>query len=173
MIKPPGSEIEFEIKGPGERGDHPLTVVYARKGSDGSAIPSSRRREYASGCCDTRRTPRSELSLIHRLVHGTEAPIPHYVSRSTIYSVPVRGAEVQTLIYFTDSRMFEQGFREMRAAMAHSVAAFKAEGYGSFPDLPGDLGLTAQFISVVAPAQCDSQRHQLLPTGQACGISFE
>jgi hypothetical protein len=152
VIKPPGSEIEFEIKRAGRKGDHPLTVVYARKGS---TVPPSHRLDGGSMQWLLRyeANAASELSVIHRLVHGTEAPIPHYVSRSTIYSVPVRGAEVQTLIYFTDSRMFEQGFREMRAAMAHSVAAFKAEGYGSFPDLPGDLGLTAQFISVVAPAQ--------------------
>jgi hypothetical protein len=37
--------------------------------------------------------------------------------------------------------------------MAESVAAFKAEGYANLPELPGDLGLTAQFIGIVAPAQ--------------------
>ena len=152
VIKPPGSEIEFEIKRAGRRGDHPLTVVYARKGS---AVPPSHRLDGGSMQWLLRyeANAASELSLMYRLVHGTEAPIPHYVSRSTIYSVPVRDAEVQTLRYFTESRLFEPGFREMRAAMAQSVAAFKAEGYGRFPDLPGDLGLTAQFISVVAPAQ--------------------
>jgi len=152
VIKPPGSDIEFEIKRAGRRGDHPLTVVYAR---NGSAVPPSHRLDGGSMQWLLRfeTNAASELSLIYRLVHGTEAPIPHYVSRSTIYSVPVRDAEVQTLRYFTESRMFGQGFREMRAAMAHSVAAFNAEGYGKLPDLPGDLGLTAQFISVVAPAQ--------------------
>jgi hypothetical protein len=152
VIKPPGSEIEFEIKRAGRKGDHPLTVVYARKGS---AVPPSHRLDGGSMQWLLRYEAKaaSELSLIFRLVHGTEAPIPHYVSRSTIYSVPVRDAQVQTLRYFTESRVFEQGFHEMRAAMAQSVAAFNAEGYGHFPDLPGDLGLTAQFISVVAPAQ--------------------
>jgi hypothetical protein len=152
VIKPPGSEIEFEIKRAGRRGDHPLTVVYAR---NGSAVPPSHRLDGGSMQWLLRyeANAASELRLIYRLVHGIEAPIPHYVSRSTIYSVPVRDAEVQTLRYFTESRMYEQGFREMRAAMAQSVAAFRAEGYGRFPDLPGDLGLTAQFISVVAPAQ--------------------
>jgi hypothetical protein len=152
VIKPPGSEIEFEIKRAGRRDGHPLTVVYARKGSP---VPPSHRLDGGSMQWLLRyeANAASELGLIYRLVHGTEAPIPHYVSRSTIYSVPVRDADVQTLRYFTESRMFDQGFREMRAAMAHSVAAFNAEGYGKLPDLPGDLGLTAQFISVVAPAQ--------------------
>src|SRR5262245_8588828 len=151
-IKPPGSEIEFEIKRAGRRGDHPLTVVYARKGS---AVPPSHRLDGGSMQWLLRyeANAASELSLIYRLVHGTEAPIPRYVARSTTYSVPVGDADVQTLRYFTESRMFGPGFREMRAAMAHSVAAFNAEGYGKLPELPGDLGLTAQFISVVAPAQ--------------------
>jgi hypothetical protein len=152
VVKPPGSEIEFEIKRAGRRGDHPLTVVYERKGS---AVPPSHRLDGGSMQWLLRyeANAASELGLIYRLVHGTEAPIPHYVARSTTYSVPVGDAEVQTLRYFTESRMFGQGFREMRAAMAHSVAAFNAEGYGKLPDLPGDLGLTAQFISVVGPAQ--------------------
>ena len=152
VIKPPGSEIEFEIKRAGRRGDHPLTVVYAR---NGSTVPPSHRLDGGSMQWLLRyeAMAAAELSLIYRLVHRTEAPIPHYVSRSTIYSVPVRDAEVQTLRYFTESRVFEQGFREMRGAMAQSVAAFKAEGYAKLPDLPGDLGLTAQFIGVVAPAQ--------------------
>src|SRR6185295_15246410 len=33
------------------------------------------------------------------------------------------------------------------------VAAFKNEGYNTLPDLPGDWGLTAQFIGLVTPAQ--------------------
>jgi hypothetical protein len=33
------------------------------------------------------------------------------------------------------------------------VASFKAEGYIKMPDLPGDLGLTAQFISIASPGQ--------------------
>ena len=77
----------------------------------------------------------------------------HYISRSTIYSDSGRRRQVQTLTYFTESQAFEKGFREMRAAMKEAVAAFKAEGYAHLRDLPGELGLTAQFIAVVAPAQ--------------------
>jgi hypothetical protein len=86
-------------------------------------------------------------------VHGTEAPIPSYVSRSTIYSIPADGGQVQTLTYFTEPAVFGESFQEMRQAMAATVASFKAEGYMRMPDLAGDLGLTAQFISAVTPAQ--------------------
>ena len=37
--------------------------------------------------------------------------------------------------------------------MAAAVASFKAEGYLRMPDMPTDLGLTAQFISIVSPGQ--------------------
>jgi hypothetical protein len=95
----------------------------------------------------------SRLSLIYRLVHDTEAPIPNYVSRSTIYSVPARQGEVQTIPYFTDARLFGPRFSEMRAAMAKSVGAFRKETGANLADLPGDLGLTAQFLGQVTPAQ--------------------
>jgi hypothetical protein len=152
VIKPPGSDVEFEIKRAGRKGHHPLSVVYARKGY---TVPLSHRLDGGSMQWLLRYEARaaSQLSLMYRLVHGTEAPIPAYVSRSTIYSIPTRDAEAPTLPYFTESQAFGHGFREMRVAMGEAVAAFKAEGYARLPDLPGDLGLTAQFIGVVAPAQ--------------------
>jgi hypothetical protein len=41
----------------------------------------------------------------------------------------------------------------MRIAMEESVEAFAAEGFPTLPALPGDLGLSAKFIGVAAPAQ--------------------
>lgn len=152
VIKPPGSNIEFEIKRAGRRGLNPLSVVYARKGYtvapshrlDGGNMQWLLQYEAISA---------SKLGVIYRLVHGTEAPVASYISRSTIYSVPVHNDEVQTLPYFTDPQLFGKGFREMREAIKESVDAFKAEGNELLPQLPGDLGLTAQFIGHVAPAQ--------------------
>jgi hypothetical protein len=86
-------------------------------------------------------------------VHRTEAPMSRYISRSTIYSVPAQDTPIQTLVYFTDPRAFGKGYPEMRTAMGESIAAFREEGYSNLPELPGDLGLTAQFISVASPAQ--------------------
>ena len=95
----------------------------------------------------------SKLSVIYRLVHGSEAPIASYVSRSSIYSVPAGDSAVQTLPYFTEPQLFGKGFREMRTAMSESVEAFGYEGNELLPPIPGDLGLTAQFIGHVTPAQ--------------------
>ena len=152
VIKPPGSDIEFEIKRAGRRGRNSLNVVYE---SDGYTVPPSHRLD--GGCMQWllryEAESASRLGLIYRLVHGTEAPIPKYISRSTIYAVPSQKAEVKTLMYFTDPEFFGERFSEMRIAMEESVAAFLAEGNGTPPDFPGDLGLTAQFMGQVSPAQ--------------------
>lgn len=152
VIKPPGSDIEFELKRAGRRSPFSLNVVCSR---DGCQVAPSHRLDGGNMQWLLRHEAKaaSKLGLIYRLVHGAEAPIPNYISRSTIYSIPAASSQVQTLTYFTEPRVFGEGFREMRQAMADVVAAFKAEGYVKLPDLPGDLGLTAQFISTVSPAQ--------------------
>lgn len=150
-IKPPGSDIEFEIKRAGRKGN-PLNVVFARAGC---AVPPSHRLDGGNmlWLLQYEAIAGSKLGGIYRLVQGTEAPIAYYVSRSTIYSVPVRDTDVQTIPYFTEPHLFGSGFREMRTAMQASVKAFRAEGNELLPDLPGELGLTAQFVGHVAPAQ--------------------
>jgi hypothetical protein len=151
-IKPPGSDLEFEIKRAGLKGEKALGVVFERSGY---AVSPSHRLDGGDMQWLLRHESRAaaKLSAIYRLVHGTEPPLPNYIARSTIYSIPVENYEVQTLMYFTDPNVFQGQYDGMRQAMAESVAAFKADGYGHLPDVPGDLGLTAQFISIVSPAQ--------------------
>lgn len=152
VIKPPGSDIEFELKRAGRRGPFSLNVVCTR---NGCGVAPSHRLDGGNMQWLLRHEAKAaaKLSLVYRLVHGIEAPIPNYISRSTIYSIPAGSGQVQTLSYFTEPQIFGDGFREMRQAMVDVVAAFKAEGYMKLPDLPGDLGLTAQFISTVSPTQ--------------------
>lgn len=151
VVKPPGG-VEFEMKRAGRRGPHPLSVVYAR---GGYTIPPSHRLDGGSMLWLLRYETNAalKLSLIYRLVHGTEAPVAHYFARANISSVPVRKTRVPLLSYFTEARIFGQGFREMRVAMEESVGAFTGEGNTSLPVLPSALGLTAQFIGQVTPAQ--------------------
>ncbi|MCI0590478.1 MAG: hypothetical protein L0Y67_02555 [Gammaproteobacteria bacterium] len=152
VIKPPGSDLEFEIKRAGRRGRNSLNVVYAR---DGYTVPPSHRLDGASMQYLLRGEARaaSRLGGIYRLVHGTEAPLSNYLFRSSIFTVPVKKAEVQMLTYFTEPQIFGERYPEMRVAMDEALAAFKAVGYPYLPGLPGDLGLTAQFIGLVAPTQ--------------------
>jgi hypothetical protein len=152
VIKPPGSNIEFEIKRAGRRGPNSLNVVYAR---NGYTVPPSHRLDGGSMQWLLRYEAHSasKIGFIYRHVHGIQAPIANYISRTTIYSVPAQGDAVQTLPYFTEPRSFGNGFRQMRAAMAESVKALKAEGNADLPVFPGDIGLSAQFIGHVQPAQ--------------------
>jgi hypothetical protein len=151
-IKPPGSDIEFEIKRAGRRGDHPLNVVYARAGQ---AVPPSHRLDGGDmlWLLQYEAIAATKLRGIYRLVHGVEAPMAHYVSRSSIYSIPTCNGEIQTIPYFTEAQFFGKGFREMRVAMKESVDAFKYEGNKLLANLQGDLGLTTQFLGHVAPGQ--------------------
>ena len=151
-IKAPGSDIEFEIKRAGLKGDKALSVIFERNGFE---VSPSHRLNGGDMQWLLRHESRAaaKFRLVYRLVHDTEPPLPDYIARSTIYSIPVDGHEVQTLMYFTDPSVFQGQFGTMRQAMAQSVKAFKDDGYGHLPDVPGDLGLTAQFISIVSPAQ--------------------
>jgi hypothetical protein len=152
VIKPPGSEIEFEIKRAGLRGENSLTVVCGR---NGCWVPPSHRLDggtmqwllrYEANAATT-------LSRAYRQVHGSEAPVPAYAARSSVYSIPTRNGEVRMIDYFTDRSVFGSGFNRMRAAMRDSVNAFANEGHGRLPDLPDGWNLTAQFIGQVTPGQ--------------------
>ncbi|MCI0590088.1 MAG: hypothetical protein L0Y67_00520, partial [Gammaproteobacteria bacterium] len=152
VIKLPGSDIEFEIKRAGRQGEHSLNVVYAR---NGYTVPPSHRLDGGSMQWLLRyeANKATKLALIYRLVHGTEAPMGNYISRASVYSLPAREDKARTLSYFTQPELFGEGFRGMRRAMKESVAAFKSEGNTNLRDMPGDWGLSAQFIGQVQPAQ--------------------
>ncbi len=152
VIKPPGSDVEFEIKRAGRKGANSLGVVYAR---NGYTVPPSHRLDGGSmqWLLQYEACHASKLAYIYRLVHDEEAPMAKYPARNTVYSVPSRQGEVQIIPYFTDPSLFGKNFGEMRTAMKRCVAAFNTEGNDNLPEIPGDLGLTAQFIGQVMPAQ--------------------
>ena len=152
VIKPPGSDVEFEIKRAGLRGENSLNVVSVRKGY---WVPPSHRLDGGTMQWLLRfeTNAATTLSRAYRLVHRTEAPVPAYTSRSSVYSIPGPGGEIRTMDYFTERHCFGPRFGQMRMAMRDCVAAFYNEGHGKLPDLPDGLGLTAQFIGQVAPAQ--------------------
>lgn len=152
VVKPPGSHLEFEIKRAGRRGRCPLHVVHRR---DGQMVPPSHRLDGGSTQWLLRFESQavSRLAGIYRLVHETEAPFSTFHSRSSIYDIPVDEREENVLNYFTDARIFGRGFHEMRAAMRESVDSFNDEYKAQRMSIPGDLGLTMQFLGHVAPTQ--------------------
>jgi hypothetical protein len=153
VIKPPGSELEFELKRAGRKGANPFTVVFRRPGF---RVAPSHRLDGGSMQWLLRYEARSAAKLrsIYRLVHGREAAVPGYVARTTIFSIPSRVGPVAGFRYFSDPRVFgEQHFAQMRGALKDVVAALIKEEDRNLPVIPGDIGLANEFLSHVQPAQ--------------------
>ncbi|HXH40069.1 MAG TPA: hypothetical protein VNN08_15670, partial [Thermoanaerobaculia bacterium] len=103
VIKPPGSDLEIEIKRAGNRGPHALDIRYSN--DDGRIVPhhhhlwGGSRGDYL--CFEAANS--ALLSLVHRLALGREAPIPRIVTLSRIESVPRNdGSTVSLLEHFDD-----------------------------------------------------------------------
>ncbi len=152
-VKPPGSELEFEIKRAGRRGNNPLGVVFRR---NGYRVPGSHRLDGGSMQWLLRHETRSAatMSAVYRLVHGAEAPVPGYISRTTVFSIPTRHGPIPAFRYFTEPHIFgDSGFQPMRDAMKEAVVLLKKEEGRNLPSVAGDIGLTSEFLSHIAPAQ--------------------
>ncbi|HKH44563.1 MAG TPA: hypothetical protein VKM72_07860 [Thermoanaerobaculia bacterium] len=151
VIKPPGSDVEIEIKRAGCRGDRLLGVVYERGGEE---VPPSHRLAGGSMGGGLKYEARSSsfLARLYRAAHGAEAPLSRSIAVRSIYGVPVDGREEHICDYFTHAWAFGEGFPVARGALQESVEAFVEEANGP-PDLPGDLGETMRFLYCVTPAQ--------------------
>ena len=153
VIKPPGSELEFELKRAGRKGNNPFTVVFRRPGY---RVAPSHRLDGGSMQWLLRYEARAaaKLGAIFRLVHGREASLPGYLARTTIFSIPSHIGPVPGYRYFTDPQVFgEKNFDQMREAMSDVVAALIKEEGENLPAVAGDMGPTAEFLSHVQPAQ--------------------
>ena len=153
VIKPPGSDLEFELKRAGRKGANPLSVVFKRNGRN---VPASHRLDGGSMQWLLRYEARSgsKMSSIYRLVHRVDAPLPGYIARNTIYAIPARNGGAPSFRYFIEPSVFgEERYREMRTAMKEAVKVYKRDEGENLPSVDGDMGLTAEFLSHVAPAQ--------------------
>jgi hypothetical protein len=163
VVKPPGSHLEFELKRAGRKGAHPLSAVRER---DGRHVPPSHRLDGGS-MVSSLQWDMITTSLFDRLfqcIHDEAAPISRIVHLTSKYEVPLSGGVRTTIDYLTDRSTYGEGFDAMREAMAQVVDAFRRERGVSSPPIPGEMGLTVQFISLVGPAQailCGSSSYRL------------
>jgi hypothetical protein len=163
VVKPPGSHFEFELKRAGRRGAHSLSAVMERNGCD---VPPSHRLDGGSmvSALNWDMVKTSVFNSLYRCVHNEEAPISRIVHLRSQCEVPLRGGAWPMIAYFTDQSIYGEGFDAMREAMTRVVEAFQRErGVSSLP-IPGEVGLTVQFILHVAPAQgimCGSSSFRL------------
>jgi hypothetical protein len=151
VIKPPGSDLEIEIKRVGMRSAEPWHAVFER---DGDEVPSTHRIQGASMAYYLRWEAASAAGLahVHRLVHGREAPVSRTVAVSTVYGVPANGSECHVVSYFT-TLAGPGGREDTRRAMRASIDAFCREMRSQSLPARNDLQLAAQFLGQAAPAQ--------------------
>jgi hypothetical protein len=103
VIKPPGSDIEIEIKRAGLRGPRPLDVRY--RDGNGEVVPvhhhlwGGSRGDYLR--FETANS--ALLARIHRLALGDEAPIPRIVTLARVESIPdAEGNATSLLSHFSN-----------------------------------------------------------------------
>src|SRR6185369_13077289 len=153
VIKLPGSDIELELKRVGRRGNNPFNVIF-RCGK--YKVPVPHRLDGGSMQWLLRYEERSaaKFNSLYRLVHDSDAPLPGYVSRATVFSIPTPYGPVASFRYFNDPQIFgPRNFHEMREAMKDATEALVKEEGENLPAVADDMGVTAEFLSHVAPAQ--------------------
>lgn len=151
VVKPPGSDLEFEIKRAGLRGPHPLSALYSR---EETPVPWCHRLQGGSTgrMLDGEAKATAMVHQIYEAIHGCPAPVSQVLAVSAINTVPAWSGEEQLIPYFSQREAYGEGFESMRAAMAECVEAFEKEDKTSL-DLPGDVGLTVNFLRSLAPRQ--------------------
>lgn len=152
VIKPPGSDLEFEIKRTGLRPGPLLDVLYRR---NGKPVPAAHRLQGGSMGSLLIHEAKAAAILAHlyRLVHAREAPISRLLAMKSVYALPAAQGETQLVDYFTDAEGYGPGFERMRAAMGEAVAAFDKDSGAPPLEIPGALGLSSRFLAHVAPRQ--------------------
>jgi len=149
-IKPPGSDVEFEVKRAGMRGASPLDVLFER---DGKQVPPFHRLQGAS--CGFMLDFESWASLrfreIYHSAHGVQPPMSRFLGITAISTVARRPNGVHLMEYFSYPWSFGPGFERMQSILRQCVEAF--EGDEPRNDLEGPIGWTVRFLAKTVPNQ--------------------
>jgi len=150
VIKPPGSDLEFEVKRVGLRGPRAVDIVYRR--GDALVPPSHRLHGLAFGhMLENEALASRRFSRIYAAVHSCMPPMSRVVDITEINAVPTPGGIRELLDYFNNEAVFGPGFREMRETMRQIIEDF--DRAVPTPSLPGRLGWTVRFLCYTAPRQ--------------------
>ena len=150
VIKPPGSDMEFETKRAGIRGLHLLNIIYERNGKP-APIPHRLQGACYGHMVDYECYASGRFSEIYRRVYGVEAPMSRCLGITAISTVPNGSGNAPLVEYFSSPHVFGPGYDTMRSEMQRSVEAF--EGNDRRDNLVGPFGLTTRFIIATVPNQ--------------------
>ncbi|HKS22906.1 MAG TPA: hypothetical protein VJZ76_08935, partial [Thermoanaerobaculia bacterium] len=154
VVKPPGSDIEFEIKRTGLRGDRVVDCIFQRPGAGDPLTPLHHyyggsygrllRWELAEG---------TTLARMFRLAYGGEAPISRIVHLVGVLDVPGPCGNNSLVSYFGRAECYGDGYDTMRKEMESAVPRLENMPLPVPPGDPGGFGLTGKWISVTSPEQ--------------------
>lgn len=154
VIKPPGSDLEIEIKRAGCRGDRAIDCVYQHEGAKN---PVPVHHHFWGG--STGRLVRWELSSaatiarLHRLAYGAEAPSSRVVSLSGILHVPTPRGDVSLVSYFGSAQGYGPGYAAMREAMKRALPRVERDPL-HMPEIDfGGFGMTGKWLGLTSPEQ--------------------
>ncbi len=152
VIKPPGSDLEIQIKRSGLRGRKPLDVIFSRNGKE---LPSSHRVHGGSfGWLAKREARASQLfAEIYAAIHGEPCPCNRTVAISSVVEVPSERGPIHILDYLTEGGSFGEGFEPMRRSMRQTAASLPLDTGVKMPKYEGPLGETLRFIAQAVPQQ--------------------
>jgi hypothetical protein len=149
VVKPPGSDLEIELKRAGmrrrpldalfEEGIHPVPFSHRLQGgSPGWMLHAEARRA-------------ARFRSFYRAVHGEEPYMSRIVATAHVNAVPAPDGQLDLLTYFTDPRAFGKGFGRMREQMSYCVGN-KVNGRRC-PVPSGAVALTVAFLRELKPRQ--------------------
>lgn len=150
VIKPPGSDLEFEVKRAGMRGPHALDALYER---NGEPVPHFHRLQGASAgfMLDFEHHAGDRFSGIYREVHKVSPPMSRVLGITSISFVPGASGDAQILDYFSGARAYGDGFEGMSEQLKKCVQAF--ESGTPRAELDTGIGWAMRFISATVPNQ--------------------
>ena len=153
VIKPPGTDVEIEIKRAGLRGPRALDVVYER---NGYVVCSTHHLQGASPSYQLEWQTRAEgrFAAIWRAVHGEEAPISRTLRVNSVFKMPLDdGRSASVIRYFADPELYGDGYEHMRGELARALDSLrKADGEPPY-EAPNEMALTGRFFGAVKPSQ--------------------
>jgi hypothetical protein len=149
VVKPPGSDLEIEIKRAGRRADRPIAIVFDR---DGKPVPTSHRLNGASSIemLQAEAENAAHLAKLYRLVHRARPPVSITVAITYAETIPTEGGGAEQLLdYFANPKIQGEGSR----AMSRSVEAFASERGPGLSGLTTGWGPALEFLQYATPAQ--------------------
>jgi hypothetical protein len=152
VVKPPGSQIEIEIKRTGMPSSLPVSIAFTR---NGKPVPPAHRLQGASLGWHLRFEARAaaRFSHIYRNIHGVPPPIAITQCVKSIQALPTPQGERPLLEFLGSPELVGDGFALMRRTLRQCVrAAFDADDHG-VSSLPGELGQTMNFLIQTWPGQ--------------------